>query len=169
MEVQCIDELNPYYNLLEFYTIEWRQIIFNKRFLLPQNTNKMKPKVRRGFRQLIFSCMLHDKSIYRRVILEREFLVIEKKKTNYITPFFTQEGGPEYRGGRLIHSVPPTIINEGFQPMFISVHLANVGRVFPFFLRKIFQQDVRTTLLRCRFNVLTSFQRPFNVVLCRLD
>jgi len=148
----CIVESNPYNRLLDFYSFEWHEIIFNSRILLPYKTNDIVTKNREGFIQRRFSCTLNDNTKHKRVILEKEFLVIERTDAgDFVIPFFTQEGGPEYRGGRLIHSNPPTIFNEGFQPMYFSIHLANIGKnlvdrsfrgflVFGFFFAKAYYE-----------------------------
>jgi len=39
LRLMCIVESNPYNRLLDFYSFEWHEIIFNSRILLPYKTN----------------------------------------------------------------------------------------------------------------------------------
>lgn len=134
LHLNCLDDQHIFTGM--DILISWYEIIFKSHVNLHSNENEIVVSLDSGFTRKVISCKvtLNKKSLYT-----KEYLLSEQAK-QVIEAFVTDEDFRGRRGGRLVHSNPSVMYIDGFKPMFLSVHLMNIGK--PFY----FNHTVRTQL-----------------------
>lgn len=121
LKLKCLDDNHVLtgMNIL----ITWYEVTFKSRVNLHSNENAVVISLDVGFTRKVISCevTLKKKSLYT-----REHLLSEHAK-QIVEAFVTDEISRGTRGGRLVHENPLVIYVDGFKPMFLSVHLMNIG------------------------------------------
>ena len=117
--------------------ITWYEVTFKSRVNLHSNENAIVISLDVGFTRKVISC---EVTLKKKALYTREHLLSEHAK-QIVEAFVTDEISRGTRGGRLVHETPPVIYVDGFKPMFLSVHLMNIGNSKHFFLFISFSID----------------------------